>query len=36
MIEGKKYLLQSIAKDFCFHKGFLSTKMTVYDQKLEA
>jgi hypothetical protein len=32
---AKKYLLQSFAKDFCFHKGFL-TMMGKYDKSVEA
>jgi hypothetical protein len=32
---AKKYLLQSLSKDFCFHKGFL-TMMGKYDKSVEA
>jgi hypothetical protein len=32
---AKKYLLQSLSKDFCFHKGFL-TMMGKYDKSIEA
>ena len=33
-IKNKKYLLQSISKDFCFHKGFLSKKIQKYDKNI--
>ncbi len=31
---AKKYLLQSLSKDFCFHKGYL-TVMRKYDKNID-
>lgn len=34
--KGKKYMMQCFTKDFCFHKGFTTSKVVRYDKSIES